>query len=301
MRLKGTRRSFRPFPRTLTVRLARLTSLDVEPDELAQAQPRGVEELEDRPIPAAERTRDVGHFQQPRTSRPHRDGPADADPAGACRPALPDRRPVPLPAGDTRPKARIAASLRAADDRELPRLWRSLEEARMCPWVESAGTRSARACRGAGRRNVRNCDEVAFVGAHGMRRGIVVERRCSRNASSCSFTAADIQRKVGQPQRTCAASTASTSRTTRRELERAIRYASFRSLLFRHTSAAAGGQRRHDAERDVGRLVVRRIGVRHVEAERADRGLRGGGAGGCPRTSAAAFRPAISPDAADST
>ncbi len=61
-------------------------------------------------------------------------------------------------------------------------------------------------------------------------------------------------------------------------------------------------ERRHDAEGDVARLVVLRLGMRHVVGQSAPMAVvRGNVVSGSPSTSAAALRPASSPEAADST
>ncbi len=69
VRLNGTIRSFRPFPSTRTTRPLRVDVVEVEPDQLAQAQPRRVEQLQDRAVAAAERQRRVGHLEQLRHLR----------------------------------------------------------------------------------------------------------------------------------------------------------------------------------------------------------------------------------------
>ena len=62
--LNGTMRSLRPLPMTRTIRPERSTSSRSSADELAQADTRRVEQLENGPIAATERRRDIRRLQQ---------------------------------------------------------------------------------------------------------------------------------------------------------------------------------------------------------------------------------------------
>ena len=85
----GSRRTFAPFPSTVTVRLAQVDGVDVEAAALAHPQPGAVEQLEDRDVAQRTRDRRIGRVRRgrraarrPRSSRGIR-GRRRA-PLGAC-------------------------------------------------------------------------------------------------------------------------------------------------------------------------------------------------------------------------
>ena len=167
------------------------TQIDVfeaQPDELAEAKPGGIEQLEDRAVAAAERRR------ARRASR----GDATSPPPPRCAGRRCSRFGVPTRAPGSpsispsrrryRPKLRSAASLRAADARELPRLWRSPRKARICRCWKSADTQCRRgggrgAAPGTRRTASRSLSYARTVWAD----AFSLRCRCSRKSRTCCF------------------------------------------------------------------------------------------------------------------
>ena len=105
--------------------------------------------------------------------------------------------------------------------------------------------------------------DVALVGAHGVRRDVAVEPKIrEKRLEEISFIAAARRSRV-LPLR-------SRHRPAEPRVEIGKRALGDHQLLL-HLVARRIVERRHDAVRDVRRLIVRRIGVRHVVRQRADR------------------------------
>ena len=126
----------------------------------------------------------------------------------------------------------------------------------MCRWSKSPRRQVGPApCRRRWPGTSRNCDEIALVGAHGVRRRVLVQREMLEKVcrAAPSFGTPSPSRALDgtsgrrlHPARRESAS----ARSRQRDV--------LRSAFFRGTRAAARLrlERRHDAERDVGRLVV---------------------------------------------
>ena len=128
---------------------------------------------------------------------------------------------------------------------------------------ESLRRRDRRAASGVRAKEGEELRKVALVGADGVVRGVLVQARCSRKSSRRSFIG-------GVGRRQDDASGHSVSSTPRGRRAPAARCARCGPPFSSAPSGRLPLERRDDAEGDVRRLVVFRIGVRDVIGQRAD-------------------------------
>ena len=182
---------------------AQVDVLEVEPDQLAQAQPRGVEQLEDRAVAPAERratcraSRAARHLVD-RRGAPASAARASASPTSAAGIAVDQPFAPQVAARRSRTADELARRRRA----RLPlRVQLGRGTPRIAATIEVRRRAARRACAGwPAATSARNCDEVALVGADGVRRDVAIEAQVARGTPRAAPSSmARVRRRASSP------------------------------------------------------------------------------------------------------